>query len=61
MPNPKNPQENPQQGGEENLPGTDFYEAEAEEEDRAAGQKIGSTFDELDRGSEPGASGRQAD
>ncbi len=62
MPNPNNPQENPQSSAPEELPGTDFYESEPHEaEERERGQKIGSTFEELDHLQHDQVCGKQVD
>jgi hypothetical protein len=57
----KKPRENEAERRQEALPGTDFFESESQEEDRARGEKIGSTFDKS-RGEQGGPTpGKQAE
>lgn len=46
---------------QESLPGTDFFESEAEEKERLRGEKIGSTGDNPERERSGGTPTRRAD
>ena len=60
MPDPRNPSEQGETG-QENLPGTDFYESEAGQDERVRGERIGSTFEEADHERRDREQGKQAE